>query len=272
MKKMNMLWTKIAAIALGAILTVGVGATLSSVLPAREIEAATSQDNRRIYVYLEGGWDNAGHMFIHYWGGAEGTTWKTCPEMTNVVSDYFQGLFYYDVPIDVTDFCVKDQSGNVSKTSNQSIDIAVADLFVEPDYKVATVKAWVKDEAKREAGVADNAPMSSPEAAAVLNHINSCSTSYAGGYNAWPQLNDLFISPSTLDGSTVVTDNFGPDTTIAAKIGYLQERYTDQSPALNVIAMSNDEYRQTIIIITSVIGLTLLTGSYFFNRKKKINY
>ena len=189
--------------------------------------AITDQTDRRVYVYLEGPWDNFGHMFIHYWGGASGTTWETCPEMTSVVSDYWHGLFYYDIPSDVTDFLVKDSTGDVSysKTSNQSANIAISNLFLTGDYKVATVGAWVDNGASRVVGAADNAPMSSLQAAAVLNNIDSCSTSYAGGYNSWPQLDDLFISPSTLEGSTVVIDNFGDDTTIAEKTAYLEAKY-----------------------------------------------
>ena len=195
-------------------------------------QAATVQTDRRIYVYLEGAWDNAGHMYIYYWGGAEGTTWLSCPEMTNVVSDYWQGLFYYDIPMDVTDFLVKDSTGDVSKLSNQSANILVADLFVGTDYKVATVKAWANDGVARVVGTADNAPMSSLQAVAVLNNIDSCDSSYAGGYNSWPQLDDLFISPSTLEGSTVVIDNFGDDTTIAEKTAYLEAKYlADQAAA-----------------------------------------
>ncbi|MDY0373910.1 MAG: hypothetical protein RBQ86_07320, partial [Candidatus Izemoplasmatales bacterium] len=143
MKKGNTLLTKLAAIALGAVLTVGVGATLSTVSPLKEVEAATTQTDLRIYAYLEGGWDNSGHMFIHYWGGASGTDWNSCPEMTNVVSDYYQGLFYYDVPIDTTTFLVKDSTGNVSKSSNQSANITIASLREGSDYKVAAVKSWV---------------------------------------------------------------------------------------------------------------------------------
>lgn len=213
----------LAALTTISLFSVGLIANSMSLLS--NSQAATEQTNRRLYVYLEGAWDNAGHMYIHYWGGATGTTWESCPEMTNVVSDYWQGLFFYDVPVDVTDFLVKDSSGNVSKSSNQSANMSVADLLVEGDYKVATVKSWVSDGASRLTGVADNAPMSSLQAVAVLNNINSCSSSYASGYNSWPQLDDLFISPSTLEGSTVVPDNFGDSTTIAEKIAYLQAKY-----------------------------------------------
>ena len=213
----------LAALTTISLFSVGLIANSMSLLS--NSQAATEQTNRRLYVYLEGAWDNAGHMYIHYWGGATGTTWESCPEMTNVVSDYWQGLFFYDVPVDVTDFLVKDSSGNVSKSSNQSANMSVADLLVEGDYKVATVKSWVSDGASRLTGVADNAPMSSLQAVAVLNNINSCSSSYASGYNSWPQLDDLFISPSTLEGSTVVPDNFGDSTTIAEKNAYLEAKY-----------------------------------------------
>lgn len=202
-----------------------VGLIANSFRLLSDSKAATIQNDRRVYAYLEGPWDNTGHMFIYYWGGASGTNWASCPEMTNVVSDYWQGLFYYDVPADVTSFLVKDSTGNVSKASNQSADIAISDLFLDGDYKVAAVKAWAGDGNKRVVGAADNAPMSSLQAAAVLNNVNSCSSSYASGYNSWPQLNDLFISSSTLDGSTVVPDNFGGDTTIAEKTAYLEAKY-----------------------------------------------
>ena len=266
-KRLKRIGLILSVAALGVV--TGVSVFASSPKQVSDVEAVTAQTNQRIYVYLEGAWDNNGHMFIHYWGGPEGTTWDTCPEMMNVVSDYWQGLFYYDVPTDVTHFCVKDQSGEVSKTSNQSSDIAVADLFVELDYKVATVKAWVKDEANREAGVADNAPMSSLQAAAVLNHIDSCSTSYAGGHNAWPQLNDLFISPSTLDGSTVVTDNFGDDTTIAAKTAYLQARYNaDQSSSAYSIGYFDNKASLPLIIGIALVGITGIAGLYILKKKR----
>lgn len=272
MKSLKMLWTKIAALALGAILTVGVGATISAVMPAGPVEAATTQTNRRVYAYLEGAWDNNGHMFIHYWGGSAGTNWSSCPEMVNVVSDYWQGLFYYDIPSDVTDFLVKDQSGNVSKNSNQSANVSVASLLDGTNYKAAAVKAWVSDSANRVVGIADTVPGNSGQIAAILNNINSCSTSYAGGYNAWPQLNDLFITPSSLDTSTVVIDNFGPDTTIALKCAYLSARYTaDQgSSALNVMPVNDDNVRVTLAVILSILGLSMVSALFFINRRRTV--
>jgi hypothetical protein len=185
----------------------------------------TVQTHHRIYVYLEQHW-GVGDMYIHYWGGEVGTTWATCPIMTEVVTDYAAGLFYYDVPIDVPYFLVKTATGDVSKTSDQSDDIEIASLFVSGNYKAAKVLSWVDNGAKRVINIDDTLPGNSGQVAAVLNHIDSCSTSYAGGFNAWPQLNDIFIAPSSFTLSTVVTDNFGPDTTIGDKCDYLEARYT----------------------------------------------
>ena len=269
MKKGNTLLTKLAAIALGAVLTLGVGATLSTVSPLKEVEAATTQTDLRIYAYLEGAWDNNGHMFIHYLGGTSGTNWNSCPEMTKVVSDYWQGLFYYDVPIDTTTFLVKDSTGNVSKSSNQSVDITIASLRDGSNYKVAAVKSWVSDGAKREVTIADNAPGNSGQIAAILNHINSCSASYSVGYNAWPQLNDLFISPSSLDGNTVVIDNFGPETTISAKTAYLQARYTDDQASAGYTTHIENSSMLPVILIISLMGITSIAGFYLLSRKRK---
>jgi len=191
-----------------------------------DVEAApTTQVSRRVYVVLEQNW-GTGQMFIHYWGGDVGTTWASCPEMTKVVTDYHNGLFYYDIPSDVTSFLVKTVTGDTTKNSDQSNDISISSIFPTNDYKAAWINEWVADGTKRVVDSNDNLPSNSGQIAAVLNHIDSCSNSYAGGYNAWPQLNDLFISSSSYEGTTVVTDNFGPDTTITDKVAYISNRYT----------------------------------------------
>ena len=258
-----------------ATLAASAAAMLFSVSPnqTNEVEAATVQTHRRLYAKLQGAWDNADHMYIHYWGGTStGTTWASCPEMTNVISDYWQGLYYYDVPVDITDFLVKDSTGEPSKVSNKSADITVASLFVEGNYQVCVIGSWVADNTVRAVTVEDNAPMSSLQATAILNNIDSCDSSYAGGYNAWPQLNDLFISPSALEGSTVVTDNFGPDTTIALKTAFLQAQYNeDQGLSGSADFISNLPLNQDMVLIIVVIGLvgvSSLAGLYILRKKR----
>ena len=264
-KRLKRIGLILSVAALGVV--TGVSVFASSPKQVLDVEAATEQTQRRVYVYLEGGWDSS-DMYIHYWGGENGTNWSSCPKMVKVVSDYWQGLFFYDIPFDVTAFCVKDKTGSVDKSSNQSANIAISDLFLEGNYKVARVKSWVHDAVNREVVAEENAPVNSLQAAAILNNIDSCSSSYASGFNAWPQLNDLFISPSTLEGSTVVTDNFGPDTTIAAKTAYLQARYNaDQSGSAYSIGYFYNKASLPLIIGIALVGITSIAGLYILKRK-----
>ncbi|MFA5659994.1 MAG: hypothetical protein WC968_01170 [Bacilli bacterium] len=238
------------------------------------IDAATQTD-RRIYVYLEGAWDGT-DMYIHYWGGTSpGTTWASCPIMTRVLSDYWQGMYYYDIPADVTEFLVKNATGNVTKASNQSVNILVSNLMVEENHKIVAVKGWTADSSNRLVGFSDTAPGNSGQIAAILNHINSCSDSFASGYNAWPQINDLFIESSALDLNTVVIDNFGPDTTIGNKITYLEMQYTTDGSGnttggggggLRVTPSEDNSMIATVTI--GLIGLSSLLGYHFINKKR----
>ncbi|MDD3389666.1 MAG: hypothetical protein PHU10_05090 [Bacilli bacterium] len=230
------------------------------------VGAVTTQTNSRIYVYLKGAWDNPGHMFIHYWGGSKGTTWGSLPEMTNVVGNYWEGLFYYDVPLDHTTFMVCAYAGDTDD-KNKSVDISISNLFLSGDYKVAAVSAFIGDGVKRTVENADDAPGSSTQVASVLNHIDSCSSSYASGYNAWPQLNDLFISPSTLDGATVVEDNFGDSTTITNKIAWLQAKYNEDQ-ALPVLFFNKQDSSAYSVTIIGFIGLSLISLLYLSSKKK----
>jgi len=215
----------ISLLTLGLVCALGILGSMRLANRGFETNAATVQTNQRVYVYLEGGWDTD-RMFIHYWGGASGSTWASCPEMTQVVGDYWTGLFYFDLSMDTTTFCVKNVTGDVSINSNQSVNILVSDLLVAGNYKAVAIGAWVANGTNRTATIVDNCPGNSGQIANVLAHINSCSSSYASGYNAWPQLNDLFISPSTLNLSETVLDQFGENTTIGDKKAWLETKYT----------------------------------------------
>jgi hypothetical protein len=224
------------------------------------------QTHRRVYAYLEGDWSSP-DMYIHYFGGASGTDWNNSPKMVRVLSDYWHGLWYYDVPVDVTAFVVKNTSGSVNKLSDQSVDISIADLFLDNDYKVAAVKAWVNDGAKRLVGFADNAPGNNGQVAEILAHIDSCSDSYASGYNAWPQLNDLFVAPSTLDGDTIVNDKFGEATTISNKVAMLQSQYTNNGGNNRGFASESISNKAGILAIGGLSVLAL--GGYALLKKKQ---
>ncbi|MFA7110647.1 MAG: hypothetical protein WC160_03935, partial [Bacilli bacterium] len=89
MKKMNMLWTKIAAIALGAILTVGVGATLSSFTPSREAEAVAIPPSQVLYLKPNANWLNAGARFaVYFFTEGAGNKWEDATKEAGVLDIY----------------------------------------------------------------------------------------------------------------------------------------------------------------------------------------
>lgn len=228
--------------------------------------SAATQTHRRVYAYLMGDWTDD-VMYIHYWGGASGTDWNNSPQMTQVVNDYWTGLFYYDIPVDATTLLVKKISGAPSINSDQSEDINVSSLFTANNFYAAGVGGWVNDGAKRVVTFADTLGGNSGQVANVLAHTDSCSDSFASGYNAWPQLDDLFITPSTLDGSTVVNDLFGRATTISDKVAMLQSQYTANGGSSRGF-YSEAESNTTAMLAIGGIGVATI-GGYALLKKKR---
>lgn len=194
-----------------------------------------AQTHRRIYVFTKSNWDNGvnygwnddGEVYIHYWGGAVGTVYASAPKLTEAVNDYNNGLYFIDIPIDVTSFLLKNSAGG--NPSIQTSDISISILFEESEgvtnYKV--LETWggggsyyAQDQLQLN--------VNRFQIAAVLNNIDTCSTSFAGGFNSFPQLTDLFINPNSNLAdfySTEVTDNFGESTTIQDKIDRIEENF-----------------------------------------------
>lgn len=219
----------ISLLTLGLVCALGVLGSMRLANRGFETNAATVQTHRRVYVYLD---DALSYMndtiYIHYWGGGEGSTWGSQPAMTIVLGDdFYGGMHYFDLPVYTTDFMISNGT-SPSNEWEKSDDISIGSLFNGSNYlfaKILDATLGGTNDGRRNIEYVDFHSFSDGQAAAVLNHINSCSTSYAGGYNAWPQINDLFISHSTLNGSTVVTDEDRPDTTISDKCAYLQIWY-----------------------------------------------
>lgn len=274
MKKMNMLWTKIAAIALGAILTVGVGATLSSLTPSSEVEAAPAQTNRRLYVYTKDGWYQD-TPYIYYWGGGVASPdFNAAPAMTEVVNDWWNGLFYFDLPVAATNYLLKNAAYGDGTVKTD--DLNVADAFPPNDYNI--VETWGGGGSVYLQPSLSN--MNAGQFAAILSKIDSCSYSYASGVNAYPQINDLFYTyaTKTYHDTTYVPDqknlaNDSINVTITDKYNFISARYYNQDLASAIFTGSNtnNESRLAIIILTSLVGLSTITGFYFLSRKRKAN-
>jgi len=206
------------------------GVVLSVNQNTSQFEPQAASTDKRIYVYLQGAWDGGDQMYIYYWGGSSSNTFNTAEQMTQVINNYWQGMFYFDVPSDTTNFLVKDRSnGNGSKDSNQSVDISMSSIFLTTpnNYKAVAISAWLgSDFTKRSATFVDNLGLSDSDVVALLNKIDTCSNSTANGFNAYPQIDDLFFTTNTFTGSTIVEDDFGDATTITNKKNRLSENYS----------------------------------------------
>jgi hypothetical protein len=204
------------------------GVVLSANQNTSQFEPQAAADDKRIYVYLEGAWDGGDQMYIYYWGGSSSNTFNTAAQMTQVINNYWQGMFYYDVPSNTTNFLVRDRSGSYAGDKNQSVDISMSAIFLTGpiNYKAVAIGAWVSDSSKRTATFVDNLGLSNSDVVALLNKIDTCSTSTANGFNAYPQIDDLFFTTNTFTGSTTVEDDFGDSTTITDKKNRLSENYS----------------------------------------------
>ena len=166
-----------------------------------EPQAAASLNKLRVYAYLMGDWTDD-KMFVSYWGPGFEVSFTNAVEMTQAVNDYYQGLFFYDLPDNTTGLLLRRSSGAFTKTSDQSDDITFSDLFTT-DYKLVAVGAWTADGTKRTATLVNGAGMEASKFTGVLTHLDSCSPSQASGYNSYLQIRRLFVVET--DGSPIVS-------------------------------------------------------------------
>jgi hypothetical protein len=267
MKMINKVLATIGlVVALG---TATVVTTRSNELP---VIAATVPTERRVYAFLEDSWSSL-DMYIYYWGGTDtpDADWNNSPKMTKTLDDYYKGLYFYDLPVDVTNVLFKSGAGNVG-ASDQSDDLVVADL-TSGGFKVAKVGAGTDAFTKRKITLT-TAPMSSSQFAwGVLAWLDSCSSSYAGGYNAYTQIKSVFYDVSVIDGNTTFDEHVGGKATgltIDTKLAMLQANYYEDHAGggnLNPLALPTTVDKGLIIFVG--IGLLSLTGFFIFKKTRK---
>ncbi len=171
--------------------------------------------------------------------------------MTKVLDDYFQGLYYYDVPVSHTHIKIHELVDS-TKASDSSEEALIAHTYAGNNYKAIKVNPWVNDNEPRKIYYWDTVPCNSGQLAAILSHIESCESSYSSGYNAYPQLMDLFVDPSTFDGNTQVNDKEVP-TTITNKLNMLEKMYnTEYSDSLDCCSFTG--YTNSELIEATVLN------------------
>lgn len=270
MNKRNAIFTIVGTLALGGAALIA-GVSLKATDNAKKVDATTS-DHVRVYVYLDNGWtDWSGLTFyVHYWGGTTSSDWASCPSMTKVVSDYYQGLWFYDLPADTTGILIKTAAGNVDNwRETENIDVT---SYKPSDY-VFYVKEAVSSNNKRWWDKVTTAGMNSGQLAAVLSTIHACDTDTGYGFNSWPQLNPLFVTPSTgRDDSTSLTNWNGQTSTIGATISMIRDNYNKANNIQSAYSVSDQNKVVEDVSAVAAVGALGVMGvaGYFLLKKKKI--
>jgi len=260
MKKMNMLWTKIAAIALGAILTVGVGATLSSFSPSREAEAATTETSRLwAKIVNKDQWDADGAAtYIYYWGGSSSTSWFGVPINWDETND----MVYYDVPSDTTWVIFVRVNSTRDGVWNQTADLEATGHFNNWYFNLTGYGGgeWKNDITMKTTKVV------SDFAATIDTAAEACSA------DAVNTAIDAYNALSTFEQDQFDSYSFGsPAKTGSETLNYLKSFYGISTPSnANVLGTSTDR-NIAIIVTVGALSLTALAGFYFLSRKRKAN-
>lgn len=225
-KKSILAFFGLSTLALGSTVVVA-----SNSLDMKNLKAVTPQTERRVWVVNNTGnggewykWDDVQLVNVSH-SNAEITAVK-------VVSDYYKGLFYFDVPSDTTTIILR---GKENKSDGHNSFGWSDDGWQTVDYTLPTLNANSSDVIYVN-GISSNvkrtpskgsAPMSKAQLAWLMCYYDSCNPSYTYGYNAWKQLKYDFYDPSDIDkDNTYVTEDINErnHVTLAEKAAFMASR------------------------------------------------
>lgn len=244
--------------------------------PTRAVEEGTV----RIFSVLKGGWDqvnNETQMWAYAFGEGENNYNAAYPgvQMTNVLSDYWTGLWYYDLPANNTFTTVIFSNGNnYNKDSNQTVDVSLASFVTTNEegvsYHVAAyIDEWKTSDATKREVTFSGVGMSALQAAATFSatHLDVCND-----YTLYPIYRDLFITPS---GAWENEDDAGNDRysvnvtsneydgkteyTLDEVITQFENQYNLHTNApSSLFSMKHSDTLSLVIIGATVVGITLI--------------
>lgn len=251
-----------------------VGLVFSVKGPSIEVKAS-EQTHKRLYVVLNwevGGnpnWNN-GDMYIHYWGEGFGTTWnENEPKMTRILDDHHKGLYFFDLPVNTDFFILKNKRGDTDFW-NRTGDISVSQFFDPSGYRAAHITKVMDGDYRKVDATTENVDVN--KLAEILSYFESCSPSYTVGYNAWPQLRDVFVTPSgNFDNSVNLIEKISENTTtVGNKIAMLTREYNSKGQSNEIKFYKDESNNLTATLIIGAIGITTLAGYYFITKKSKV--
>ncbi|MGI6644346.1 MAG: hypothetical protein ACOX28_01055 [Bacilli bacterium] len=258
-------------------LIVGVAVAVAPFLPHKSTNTtavkAAEPTTRRVYAVLKEVWfHNEQRMYIHYWGGDVETNWDNCPQMSVAVDNYWKGMFFFDVPANTTGCIFKSESGNVGE-NDRTVDFELNQVFNESLFRVA----WVEkdpnnfDYGKRQVNVGEG-PMDSLQfAGGILSRIDTCSNSYANGYNSYKQIMDCFYNCSEIDDSIPVEEPNGNKPTIGAKLAMMKTLSLADKGSASALSAQFINKRNYYLLAFVGISLAIFGGALIFKRRKVTN-
>ena len=203
-----------------------------------EVNFATAEVTRRFYFVIDGykaEWNTSGQeLHVHAWGGSlAAEQWSA--KATKMYGDYGtdnQGLWFADITAvgigSAVNAQVKRQGGNDAWSYSKGLALpSLGDKTNDVMYLLGTA-----DESGNRNASLGTAGGTSGQVASFLNFVSTCTTSYANGFNAYPQLKANFLDPSAGEitaygGGTYVEDKDDKDVhyTLNQKIAELEAQY-----------------------------------------------
>lgn len=240
-----------------AITTVGVGGVGASLAISGNVgqyfkadatvNFSTEKVTRRIWFVNKDNWWTTDTLYVHVWGGSlAADQWSGAA--SKIYDSYHYGLYYADIEaVGIgSDIYAQVKNANGSDASYYTTGVHLPALSSK-SADVIALKSGYDGSGNRNAELMGTAGGTSGYVAVILEHTLSCDSSYAYGYNSYPQLDANFLTPSsgeiTSYGAGTMVDDFDYDEYVDNGKSYNDlDRTNDYTNVTDKIAQLRDMY------------------------------
>ena len=211
----------------GALAGVAVANSAANLTPAN---AETVQTTRRVWVVNNADWWTDG-VVVHAWGGASEenitVTWLDFGEG----NQYSHGLGYADLSVDSVHILFKSKNTWDYETCNYDLSGQIDGLDDSADAFYLNSGDYYNQDKKKNCRNSSigSVPMSEIQLATLFSYVTTCESSYAVGWNAYPQLLVNFVLPTDADkrNGVIPTKNLetGSKITVGQKVEFMRTKY-----------------------------------------------
>ena len=187
----------VAAVAVGIDATAKTSKTIAKTDAAQtEVDFTTANITRRVYfVDNKDNWWEGKSLELHVWGGSlQAEQYVDAVKMNN---SYYWGLYYADITGVGAGSAINAQAHVKGYADAQwwSVGQTLPSLGSKTE-DVIWLNNGTGEGGNRNASIG-SAGGTCDQVASFLDFISTCTTSYASGYNAYPQLKANFLDPSS---------------------------------------------------------------------------